>query len=78
MEHEGDYFTNCDWCFWHGNKRIIIGTRTIGSWRLSGDYSNRSIIENCQNTEKNPGALRILAITQSHVKTISLRFCEKL
>ena len=19
MEHEGDNYTNCDWCFWHGN-----------------------------------------------------------
>ncbi len=18
-EHEGDNYTNCDWCFWHGN-----------------------------------------------------------
>ena len=19
MKHEGDNYTNCDWCFWHGN-----------------------------------------------------------
>ena len=19
MEHEGDSYTNCDWCLWHGN-----------------------------------------------------------
>ena len=19
MEYEGDNYTNCDWCFWHGN-----------------------------------------------------------
>ncbi len=19
MEHEGDNFTNCDWCFWYSN-----------------------------------------------------------
>ena len=19
IEHEGDNYTNCDWCFWHGN-----------------------------------------------------------
>ena len=19
MEHEGDNYTNCDWCFWHGD-----------------------------------------------------------
>ena len=19
MEHEGDHYTKCDWCFWHAN-----------------------------------------------------------
>ena len=19
VEHEGDYYTKCNWCFWHGN-----------------------------------------------------------
>ena len=27
----------------------------LRSWRTSGDYSNNSIIENGQNTEKSPG-----------------------
>ena len=25
MEHDGDNYTNCDWCFWHSNKRITKG-----------------------------------------------------
>ena len=23
MEHEGDNYTNCDWCLWHGNKGLL-------------------------------------------------------
>ena len=37
------------------NYRIIKGTGGFGSWRLSGDQANNSIIENGQNTEKSPG-----------------------
>ena len=33
-----------------------------------GDHPNNSIIENYQNTEKSPGDLRRLAVTQSPVK----------
>ena len=29
MEHEGDNYTNCDWCFWHGNKRILKGLEDL-------------------------------------------------
>ena len=25
LEHESDDYTNCDWWFWHSNKRIIKG-----------------------------------------------------
>ena len=52
MEHEGKIYANCDWCLWHGNKRIITGPGRFGSWRPSGDHLNNSIIENGQNTEK--------------------------
>ena len=38
------------------------------SWRMSGDHPNYSIIENGQNTEKSPGDLRRLAVTQTPVK----------
>ena len=40
----------------------------VGSWRPSGDHPNNSITENGQNTEKSPGDLRRLAVTQSPVK----------
>ena len=46
MEQDGDNYTNCDWCFWHGNKRIIKGPERFGSWRPSGDHPNNSIAKN--------------------------------
>ena len=52
---------------------IVIGvfgtvTKGLGSWRTSGDHLNYKIIENGQNTEKSPGDLKRLAITQILVK----------
>ena len=35
---------------------------------MSGDHPNFYIIENDQNTEKSPGDLRRLAVTQTPVK----------
>ena len=58
MEHEDDNYTNCDWCIWHGNKRIMKGPGGFGSWQPSEDHPNYSIIEDGQNTEKSPGDLR--------------------
>ena len=45
-----------------------FGTGGLGSWRTSGDYPNYSITENGQNTEKSPGDLRRLAVTQTPEK----------
>ena len=72
MEHKGDNYTNCEWCFWHSNLRVIKGPRGLGSWWTSGDYPNDSIIENSQNTEESPGYLRRLAVTQTPVKNHQL------
>ena len=47
---------------------VTKGTGVLGSWRTGGDHPNDSIIENGQNTEKSPGDLRRLAVTQSPVK----------
>ena len=71
MEHEGDNFTDCDWCFWYSNLRIIKGTGELGGRRTSRDHLNYNIIENGQNTEKSLGDLRRLALTQTPVKNRS-------
>ena len=56
---------------------IVIGafgtvTKGLGSWWMSGDYPNDSIIENSQNTEKSLGDLRRLVVTQTPVKNHQL------
>ena len=50
VEHEGDNYTSCDWCFWYSHQRIIKGTGGLGNRRKSGDHLNSYIIENSQNT----------------------------
>ena len=72
MEHEDDNYTNYDWCFWYRNKRIIKGAGGFGRWRPSGEHPKDSIIENGQNTEKTPGDMRRLALTQTPVKAHQL------
>ena len=49
-------------------KGLIKGTRGLGNKRTSGDNTNYSIVEIKQNTEKSPGDLRRLAVTQIPVK----------
>ena len=44
---------------------IVVG---FGCWRTSGHHPNDSIIEDSQNTEKGPGDLRTLDVTQTPVK----------
>ena len=73
-KHESDDCTNCDWCFWHSNKRIIKGPGGLGNWRTSGHHPNDSIIEDGQNTEKSSGDLRRLAVTQTPVKNSKRAF----
>ena len=60
-----------------GNKRIIKGRGGLGSWWLRGDHPNYSIIDNGQNTEKSPGDLRSLAVTQTPVKDHQLTLMLK-
>ena len=73
MEHEGDNYTNYDWCFWYSHQRINKGTEELGGWGTNGDHTNYSIIENSQNTEKSPGDFRRLAVTQSPVTNHQLK-----
>ena len=77
MKHESDDCTNCDWCFWHSNWRIIKGAGRFGSWRTSGAHPNDSVIEDGQNTEKSHGDLRRLTVTQTPVKNHQLTLMWK-
>ena len=51
---------------------MIKGIGGLGSWLISGDHPNDSIIENGQNTEKSPGDLKRLDVTQTPVKGYQL------
>ena len=51
-------------------KRILKGLEDL---KVGGDHPNYSIIENGQNTEKSPGDLRRLAVTQISVKDHQLK-----
>ena len=73
MEHEDDNNINRDWCFRYSNQRIIKKNGGLGSWRTSGDDPNYSIIENGQNTEKSPGELKNLPVTQTPGKNHQLK-----
>ena len=57
MEHEGDRYTNHDFCIWYSQRKIKKGTGGLGNRKKSGDHPNYNIIENGQNTEKSPGDL---------------------
>ena len=72
VEHEDDDCIDCDWCFWHSNQKITKGTGGFGSWWTSGNNPKDGIIENGQNTEKSPGDLRRLVVTQTPVKNLQL------
>ena len=68
LEHESDNYTNCDWYFWYTHQRIIKEIGELENKTTWGDYPNYYIIENWETTEKSPGDLRRLAVTQSPVK----------
>ena len=72
MEHESDNYINCDWCFWYCHQRINKGTGGLGNNRTSGSHTNYYIIEIGQNTEKSPGDLRTLTVTQTPVENHQL------
>ena len=71
MEHESDVYTNYIWCSWYSNKKIGKKTRGRGNKGTSGNNPNYNIIEISQNTEKSPGDLTRLVVTQTPVKIIS-------
>ena len=68
MKHEDDGGTSCNWCTWNNPQRIAKGTTRVGNKRTNGDHPNYSIIMIGQNTEKSPGDLRRLAVSQTLVK----------
>ena len=65
MEHESDGDTNYNWYTWNNPQMIGKGTGRLENKRASGDHPDYSIIKIGLNTEKSPGDLRRLAVTQT-------------
>ena len=68
MKDESDGDSKSDWCAWYNHWRMDKETGGLGNLRTSGEYLDDSIIKMGQNTEKNPGDLRRLAVTQTPVE----------
>ena len=72
MEPESDGDTNCNCCSWYSPQRIGTEAGGLGNKKTSQDYPNYSIVQISQNTEKSPGDLRRLAVTQTTVRNHKL------
>ena len=72
MEHEGDGDTYCNLCGWNDPQSVCKGPGRVRNQRMSQDHPNYSIVKIDQNTEKSPGDLRRLAVTQTPVKNHQL------
>ena len=69
--------TNCNWRTWHGSQKLGKWAGWVGNWRTSRAYHNYRISKIVQNTEKSPGDLRRLAVTQTPVKDHQLTLMWK-
>ena len=65
MEHEGDGHTSSNWYASTNPQRIGEGPGRLGNRRTRVDHPDYRIIKISQNTEKSPGDLGRLAITQT-------------
>ena len=78
MKHEGRGDTNCNWCTQNNPPKIGKGTGRFGNKRISRDHPDNNIIKIDQNTEKSPGDLRRLTVSQTPLKNNQLTWYEKL
>ena len=67
MEHEGGNDTSCKWRTWNDPQRIGKGTGKLRNQRASREHPDYCIIKISHDTEKSPGNLRRLAVTQTPV-----------
>ena len=68
MEHENDGEIIRNWRDRYSHQRIGTATGRLRKKKSSRNYPNYNIIEIEQNTEKSPGDLRRLAVTQTSLR----------
>ena len=81
MEHDRDGDTNCNRCAQYSHQRISKGTGRLENNRTSGNYPNCNILnidQNSENTEKSPGDLSRLAVTQTPVEDHQFTLVRKI
>ena len=67
-EHAGDGDTNSNRRTRNSHKRLGKGTGGVRNWRTSRDYVNYMMFEIGRNTEKSPGDLWKLVVTETSLK----------
>ena len=77
LERESDTSTNCNWSSWYSHERIDTRTRELGNNMTSGNHPDYCIIKIRQNSEKSPGHMKRLAVTQTPVKKHKLQLIYK-
>ena len=65
VEHVKDNYTNCNLCFWYSHQKIGTKAEGLGNIGTAGEWPIYSIVEIGLNTEKSPGDLRRLAVTET-------------
>ena len=68
MEHEGDGDANRSWCAWNSPQKFGKKPGGFRNQRKNRDHTDHSIAKIGRNTEKSPGDLKRLAVTQILVK----------
>ena len=77
MKYEGDGDTNCIWHVWNDPQRLDKRAGGIVNRGTNRDHPNCSIVEIDQNSEKNIGNFKRLAVTQTPVKDYQLTLVRK-
>ena len=67
MKREGDGEIYSNWRACNSPQGLVEGTGRVGNRKTNRDHPNYSIVKIDQNTEKSPGNLRGLAVTQTSV-----------
>ena len=63
---------NCSWGTWKGRQRLGKGTKRIGNRKKGRKHPNYTIVKNGQNTEKSPGGVGRLTVTQTPLNELKM------
>ena len=77
MEQESHGDTNLNWRSRYSHQKIGRRTGGLGYKKTSGEHPSSSIVEIGQNTKKNPGDLKRLAVTQTPMENHKLTLVWK-